>query len=79
MKAKINHGNRGTKIERLIKRYDDCMTYPSDYYDYIDASYKNGNFNQVIELFNDMKHDQQVTYLAEYASDGARMLIIRNL
>lgn len=79
MKAKINdfNGKRGKKIETLLKTYG--WSYPAQYYDYIDASFLNGNYNQVIELFNDMKHAQQIIYLSEYALDGARMLIERNL
>ena len=79
MKARINdfNGRRGKKIETLLKTYG--WQYPAQYYDYIDASFLNGNFEQVIELFNDMKHTNQIIYLSEYALEGARMLIERNL
>lgn len=75
MKAKINdfNGKRGKKIETLLKTYG--WRYPAQYYDYIDASFLNGNFEQVIELFNDMKHTNQIIYLSEYALEGARKLI----
>ena len=77
MEARINHGNRGTKIESLCKQLG--FQWPSEYYEYIDDSYENGNKSQVIELFNAMKHDQQVTFLCEYASLRTRIFIIRCL
>ena len=61
MRAKINHGQRGLKIETLLKRYE--MEYPSEYYDMIVESYENGNFDQCIEEFNAMKEYDQKTFL----------------
>ena len=61
MRARINHGKRGTDIDRLVKEYDfDC---PREYYGYIVDSYANGHTDQVIELFNRMKGDLQKSYL----------------
>lgn len=61
MRARINHGNRGTDIDRLVKEYDfDC---PREYYGYIIDSYVCGHTDQVIELFNRMKGDLQKSYL----------------
>lgn len=77
MKAKINHGNRGKKIEDLCKQLG--LEYPADYFEYIEESYENGNKSQVIELFNAMKHDQQVTFLCEYARLNTELFIIKNL
>lgn len=77
MKAKINHGNRGKKIEDLCKQLG--FNYPYEYYEYIDDSYINGNFDQVLDLFNAMKRDQQVTFLCEYAMLNTESFIIRNL
>lgn len=77
-RARINHGSRGKRIETLLNRYDDCMIHPVDYFDYIESSYVNGNFNQVIELFNEMKHEQQITFLTEYA-EVSKDFIIKNL
>ena len=78
MRARINHGNKGKSIDTLLNRYDDCMIHPVDYYDYIESSYVNGNFDQCIELFNEMKHEQQITFLVEYA-EVSKDFIIRNL
>lgn len=63
MRATINHGKRGTKIDRLLKEYE--MTYPQDYYDYIIQSYEYGHKDQVISLFNRMKGEQQKSFLIE--------------
>lgn len=61
MRAKINHGQRGTDIDRLVKEYDfDC---PREYYGYIVQSYENGHPDQVIELFNRMKGELQKNFL----------------
>lgn len=61
MRAKINHGQRGTDINRLAKEYDfDC---PREYYGYIVDSYVNGHTDQCIELFNRMKGDLQKSFL----------------
>lgn len=83
MKAIIHHGNAGTKIERLLKRYE--MTYPQDYYDYIIQSYEYGHMNQVIELFNSMKGEQQkdflmnVTHMGHILGERLQDFIISNL
>jgi len=63
MRAHINHGRRGVKIDTLLKRYE--MKYPQDYYDYIIQSYEYGHKDQVIELFNRMKGEQQKSFLME--------------
>lgn len=61
MRARINHGQRGTDIDRLVKEYDfDC---PREYYGYIVQSYENGHHDQVIELFNRMKGELQKSFL----------------
>lgn len=61
MRARINHGKRGTAIERLLRTYEfEC---PMDYYQYIIDSYVNGHHGQVIELFNRMKEYDQKTLL----------------
>lgn len=61
MRAKINHGKRGTDINRLVEEYDfDC---PREYYGYIVNSYVNGHTDQCIELFNRMKGDLQKNFL----------------
>lgn len=61
MIARINHGNRGTSIDQLIKKYDfEC---PREYYGYIVDSYVYGHYDQVIELFNSMKGDLQKSFL----------------
>lgn len=61
MRAKINHGQRGTDINRLVKEYDfDC---PREYYGYIVDSYVYGHTDQCIELFNRMKGDLQKSFL----------------
>lgn len=78
MRAKINHGQRGTKIETLLKRYDE-FKYPSQYFWHIEESYQNGNFDQTIELFNEMKRAQQMTFLLEYAGVEVKDFIIKNL
>lgn len=77
MRAKINHGNRGTSIDRLIDSYDEFI-HPVDYYNHIESSYVNGNFYQCVELFNRMKHEQQITFLTEYA-EVSRDFIIKSL
>lgn len=68
MRATINHGKRGVKIDTLLKRYE--MQYPQDYYDYIIQSYEYGHMNQVIELFNSMKGDQQKDFLMNVTHMG---------
>lgn len=78
MRAKINHGQRGTKIETLLKRYAPEFIHPVDYYDYIERSYVWGNFDMCIELFNEMKREQQITFLTEYA-EVSKDFIIKNL
>lgn len=62
-RARINHGRRGKKIDSLLKTYE--MQYPQDYYDYIIQSYEYGHMEQVIDLFNAMKGEQQKTFLTE--------------
>ena len=68
MRAKINHGKRGVKIDTLLKRYE--MKYPQDYYDYIIQSYEDGHMNQVIELFNRMKGELQKDFLINVTHMG---------
>lgn len=68
MRAKINHGKRGVKIDTLLKRYE--MQYPQDYYDYIIQSYEYGHKDQVIELFNSMKGEQQKDFLMNVTHMG---------
>lgn len=68
MRARINHGKRGVKIDTLLKRYE--MQYPQDYYDYIIQSYEYGHMNQVIELFNSMKGEQQKDFLMNVTHMG---------
>lgn len=83
MRAKINHGRRGIKIDTLLKRYE--FEYPQDYYDYIIQSYEYGHKAQVIELFNLMKEDDQKTFLlnvermATIYGEKVHDLIIQNL
>lgn len=82
MKATINHGKRGTKIDRLLKEYE--MQYPQQYYDYMIESYIYGHKAQVIELFNAMKGDDQKTFLLNSPAmgkfgDRVHDLIIQNL
>lgn len=62
-RARINHGRRGKKIDSLLKTYE--MQYPQDYYDYIIQSYEYGHKEQVIDLFNAMKGEQQKSFLTE--------------
>ena len=83
MKARINHGKRGTEIDRLVKEYDfDC---PIDFYGYIIESYENGHTDQVIELFNRMKGDLQksfllnIQYLSPVYGEKVHDLIIKSL
>lgn len=61
MRARINHGQRGTGIDRLLRQYE--MQYPVEYYDYIIQSFEFGHYDQVIELFNRMKGVQQKDFL----------------
>ena len=68
MRAKINHGKRGVKIDTLLKRYE--MQYPQDYYDYIIQSYEYGHKDQVISLFNHMKGEQQKDFLMNVTHMG---------
>ena len=68
MKATINHGKRGVKIDTLLKMYE--MQYPQDYYDYIIQSYEYGHKDQVISLFNHMKGEQQKSFLMEVNNMG---------
>lgn len=83
MRAKINHGNRGTDIDRLVKEYD--FDYLREYYGYIVDSYANGHHDQVIELFNRMKGDLQKSYLLNVEhmhpvyGEKIHDLIIKNL
>ena len=82
MRAIINHGRRGTDIDRLVKEYDfDC---PREFYGYIVDSYANGHKEQVIELFNRMKGDLQKSFLlnaTQMGPYGERVhdVIIQNL
>ena len=66
MRAKINHGQRGKRIDQLVKEYE--FEYPIDYYDYIFESYVNGHHDQVIELFNQMKECDQKCFLINIMS-----------
>lgn len=68
MKAIINHGKRGVKIDTLLKMYE--MTYPQDYYDYIIQSHEYGHKDQVICLFNRMKGEQQKDFLMNVTHMG---------
>lgn len=83
MRAKINHGQRGLKIETLLKEYE--KEYPSEYYDIIIESYENGNFDQCIEQFNRMKEYDQKTFLVNadcmesVFSEKTRDFIIKSL
>lgn len=82
MRAIINHGRRGTRIETLLKRYE--FEHPMQYFDYIIESYINGHKAQAIELFNLMKIDEQKTFLlnaTQMGPYGERVhdLIIQNL
>lgn len=61
MRAKINHGQRGTDIDKLVKEFE--FRCPADYDEYIVESYVNGRDDQVIELFNRMKGDRQRSFL----------------
>lgn len=83
MRAKINHGTRGTDIDRLVKEYDfDC---PREFYGYIVDSYANGHKEQVVELFNRMKGDLQknfllnIQYMNSIYGEKIHDLIIKNL
>lgn len=83
MRARINHGKRGTDIYRLVKEYDfDC---PGEFYGYIVDSYANGHKEQVIELFNRMKGDLQKSFLLSIEhmngvyGEKVHDLIIQNL
>lgn len=83
MRAKINHGQRGKDIDRLVKYYD--FEYPIQFYEYIIESYENGLYDQVIELFNEMKESEQKVFLLN-VSDIAKVygekvhdLIIKSL
>lgn len=79
MRAKINHGNRGTKIDTLVKRYE--FEYPYQYYDYIYESYMLGHYDQAVELFNAMKGEQQKSFLLnaalQYGSNICNFIINR--
>lgn len=82
MRARINHGQRGTKIETLLKQYE--FEYPQQYYDYIIESYINGHKAQAIVLFSLMKEHEQKTFLLNASAMGAygervHDLIIQNL
>lgn len=61
MKAKINHGQRGKRIDQLVKEYE--FEYPREFYNYILESYEDGHHDQVIELFNQMKEYDQKSFL----------------
>jgi len=82
MRAKINHGQRGKSIDKLAKSYD--FEHPSQFYAYIIESYENGHYDQVIELFNEMKENYQKSFLLNVAGmdafgDKVHDLIIKNL
>lgn len=83
MRAKINHGRKGYKIETLLRKYE--FKCPREWYDYIIESYENGHTDQVIELFNLMKeYDQKtfllnVSYSANIFGEKIHDLIIKNL
>ena len=77
MRARINHGKRGVKIDTLLKRYE--MQYPHEYYDYIIKSYEYGHKDQVIELFNLMKGEQQKSFLRNCECQILVWFIIHNL
>lgn len=61
MRAKINHGQRGTKIETLLKEYE--FEEPQEYFGYMIDSYVFGHEDQVIELFNRMNESMQKSFL----------------
>lgn len=83
MRATINHGKRGVKIDTLLKRYE--FEHPQQYFNYIIESYINGHKEQSITLFCQMKEDQQKTFLLNacdmYSGFGERVhdMIIQNL
>jgi hypothetical protein len=82
MRAIINHGRRGTRMETLLKRYE--FEHPMQYFDYIIESYINGHNDQAIALFSLMKIDAQKTFLLSALKMGqygerVRDLIIQNL
>ena len=83
MRARINHGTRGTDIGRLVKKYE--FEYPREFYGYILDSYANGQKEQVIELFNEMKWDIQKAFLMNVChmdttyGEKVHDLIIQNL
>lgn len=77
MRARINHGKRGTAIDRLVKEYG--FEYPADYYDYIIESYELGHRDQAISLFNRMKEPQQKSFLRNSEHQVLVWFIIHNL
>lgn len=77
MRAKINHGNRGKSIDRLVKEYE--MQYPVDFYCYICESYLYGHRQQVLDLFNEMKEAQQKAFLLNYCNEKVGKFIIECL
>lgn len=83
MRARINHGKRGTGIDRLVKKYE--FEHPREFYGYILDSYANGHKEQVIELFNEMKEDNQKSFLLNVErmdtmyGEKVHDLIIQNL
>lgn len=77
MKAKINQGRRGKSIDRLVKAFE--FQYPADYYGYICESYLNGHRQQVIDLFNMMKAEQQKAFLLNYGDEKVVRFIIECL
>ena len=83
MRAKINRGRNGYKIETLLRKYE--FKYPREWYDYIIESYVNGHHDQVIELFNLMKEYDQKTFLlnvermASIYGEKVHDLIIKSL
>lgn len=75
MKAKINHGNRGTKVPP--KDYGET-TWTELMLD----SLVNGHLDQVIYYFNRMKRDEQINFLlndtdlyGQYGDECRRVII----
>lgn len=79
MRAKINHGNRGTEIGILCRRYG--FELPYQYWRYILDQFVYGNFDQAIDLFNAMKGESQKSMLLNLDDSGESFkdFIIENL
>lgn len=68
IRARINHGNRGTSLFALARSYE--LEYAGQYYDMIVESYENGNHDQCIEQFNRMKAYDQKYFLRNVGHMG---------